>query len=138
MKQIPVINIALLTLGNVGLYVNTSGILLLCIFAFSSRSFFLSKVLVFSIPLFISCSLYPLSINLLCNLSQLSWNSLFVEQIRRRRKACEKVCFVLKTQDVLIYDVNKPVDRILSCRAWFPVYLIVFYKRQNQRNLSLY
>ena len=48
------------------------------------------------------------------------------------------VCFVLNAQSVLIYDVNKPVDRILSCRAWFPVYLIVFYKRQYLRNLSLY
>ena len=80
---------AILTLGNVRLCVNTSGILLLCFFAFSSRSFFLSKVLVLSIPSFISCCLYPLSINLLYNLSQLSWNSLFVEQMRRRRQACE-------------------------------------------------
>ena len=53
-------------------------------------------------------------------------------------KLAKMVCFVLKTQGVLIYDVNKPVDRIISCRAWFPVYLIVFHKRQYLRNLSLY
>ena len=50
----------------------------------------------------------------------------------------QMVCFVLKTQGVPIYDGNKAADRILSYRAWFPVYLIVFYKRQYLRNLSLY
>ena len=79
---------ALFTLGNVRLYVNASGILLLCFFVFPSRSFRLSKVLIFPITSFISCCLYLLSINLLRNLSHLSWNSLFVAQMRRGRKAC--------------------------------------------------
>ena len=55
------------------------------------------------------------------------------------------VCFILKTQDVLIYDENKPVDRILSCRAWFPVYLInnkeirhIDIKEGNQEKLYIY
>ena len=45
--------VALFTWGNVRLCVNTSGILLLCFFVFSLRSFCLSKVLVFSILLLI-------------------------------------------------------------------------------------
>ena len=48
------------------------------------------------------------------------------------------VYLVLKIPDVLIYDVNKPVDQILSCRAWFPVYINVFYKQHYLRNLSFY
>ena len=71
---------ALLTLGNVGFYVNTSDILLLCFFCFFFEELF---------------SVQSLSINLLRNLSQLSWNSLFAEQMWRRRKACENgmLCF---------------------------------------------
>ena len=45
---------------------------------------FFSKVLVLLIPSFISCCLYLFSINLLCDLSQLSWNSLFVEEMQQR------------------------------------------------------
>ena len=130
MKQIPVIRYC-------SQYINTSDILLLCFFAFSSRSFFLSKVLVLSIPSFISCCLYP---QLTC--SVIYHNFLGIHYLLSRRgedvKLVKMVSFVLKTQGVLIYDVNKPVNRILSCRAWFPVYLIVFYKRQYLRNLSLY
>ena len=92
---------------------NTCGILSLYFFSFSLRSFCLSKVLILSIHLFIC--LYPLSISLLHNLSQLSWNALFEEQMWQRHKACANgSCFILKTQDVLIYDLNKPVDLILS------------------------
>ena len=55
------------------------------------------------------------------------------------------VCFILKTQDVLIYNENKSVDRILSCRAWFPIYLInnkeirhIDIKEGNQEKLFIY
>ena len=58
-------------------------------FAFPSRRFFLSKVLDLSIPLFIPYCLYPTSINLLRNLSQLSWNSLFSGQMQQRSKSRE-------------------------------------------------
>ena len=93
----------------------------------SSGSFCLSKVLVLFIPSFIFCCLYPLSINLLRNISQLSWNSLFVEQMWIRRKACVNgMLRIKKTQGVPMF------------RAWFPVYPIVFYKRQHLRNLYLY
>ena len=53
------------TLVHVRLYVNTGySTVLLRFFVFSSRSFCLSQVLVVSIPLFISCHLYPLSTSL--------------------------------------------------------------------------
>ena len=89
MKQIRLLVTALLMLGNMRLYVSTSDILLLCFFAFSSRSFCLSRILVFSKPPFIS-SLLPLSISLLCTSSQLSWNLKFVGQMWQRSKACWK------------------------------------------------
>ena len=61
--------------------------------------------------------LYPLSISLLRNLSQLSWNSLFVEQMRRKSKSFVNGMLRFKTKGPPIYDLNQAVDRILSCRA---------------------
>ena len=52
-------------------------------------------------------------------------------------KLVQMAWFVVKTQRVLIYNVNKAVDRIHSCRAWFPVYLNMFYERQYLGNVSL-
>ena len=120
------------------MYIHTNGILLLCFF-FSFGKFFLPKALVLSIPSFISCFLDSLSINLLCNLSSLSWNALFVAVMLRKHVAFANGMFHFKeTRGVLIYDVNKPVDWISSCRSWLPVYPILFYKRQYLRNLSLH
>ena len=36
-------------------------------------------------------------------------------------KLVQMACFVLKTQGVLMYNVNNPVDQIPSYRALFPV-----------------
>ena len=84
------------------------------------------------------CCLCPLSFNLLSNLSQLPWNSSFVEEMRKWAKHVQMACFVLKTQGVPIYDLYNTADRIFSCRAWVLVYLTVFYKRQYLKNISLY
>ena len=114
---------AFLTLGNVGLYVNTSDILLLAFFTFSSRSFFRSKV--FQLTCYVIYHNYPGTHYLLSRCG---------EDV----KPVKMVRFVLMTQGDLIYDGNRPVDWILSCKAWFPVHLIVLYKRQYLRNLSLH
>ena len=125
-SKFQLLDIALFTLGYVRLYDNTSGILLLYLFSFSSRSFFLSKVLVLSISLFISCCLYTFSINLLSNLLQLSWTHYLLSRCGEDVKLVQMVCLVLKTQSALICDVNKLVYRILLSRAWFSVYLLCF------------
>ena len=66
---------------------------------------------------------------------QQSWNSLFVKHMRRRCKACANGMLHCKDSayGVLIYDVNKFVDWILSFKAWFPVYLNLFYQWQYLR-----
>ena len=86
------LDIALLTVGSVWLYVNTSGILIIRFFLISpQRDFFCPN----SILSIIYCCLYPVSINLLRTFSQLSWNSLVFEEMRRRHKACANgmLCF---------------------------------------------
>ena len=117
--------IALITLGDVRLYVNTSGILLLRFLVFSSKSFCLSKVLVLSIRSFISC-LYPLSTSLLRNLSQLPRIHYLLIRCGGDTKLVQMVYFALKTQGVLIYDINRPADWILSCRVWLKLTWLCF------------
>ena len=116
---------ALLTLGNVGFGFMSIQVIFyyFAFFAFSSRSFFLSKV--FQLTCYVIYHNYPGTHYLLSRCG---------EDV----KPVKMVCFVLMTQVDLIYDENRPVDWILSCKAWFPVHLIVFYKRQYLRNLSLY
>ena len=106
--------IVFFTLGNVRFYVNISDILLLRFFVFSSRSFRLPNVLVLAKTFFISFSLYPLLINLSRSLSQLSGNSLLVEQVRSKCKAVVMICFAFKCSDSRRKSTCFPVNQSYS------------------------